>query len=68
MGYRSKNEVDSWRKKCPLKYLKKLSINLNLRQESLRKIEQSIDNKIDHSYEEALKDDFPKFSEIKTYI
>jgi TPP-dependent pyruvate/acetoin dehydrogenase alpha subunit len=68
LGYRSPEEVDEWRNKCPLKFMKNFLIGEKISIEHILKHERLIDDKIIRAYEVAVKEDFPVFEEIKDFV
>lgn len=69
IGYRTEEEYLNWKRKDPITKLKNLIIkNKILRNEDLKKIEKTINKKINSAFEFANNSPYPKFSEIKNKV
>jgi TPP-dependent pyruvate/acetoin dehydrogenase alpha subunit len=65
LGYRLPNELDDWMKKCPIEQLKlEIKSRNNMGQDSLDKIEQSINEQIEKSFSFARASEFPDQSKL----
>jgi len=62
LGYRKKDEVNKWIKKCPLK-----SIEKKLAKSNLNKIKNNIDNQVLKAFNFAKKSNFPKKNILKKF-
>ena len=69
LGYRSKKEVLSWIKKCPIAFLTRyLSKKKIIQKNKISKIEVNIQKDINNAFEFALKSKFPSRSDLLTNI
>ncbi len=69
LGYRNKEEVDSWEEKCPIKRLKdKMEFEKNISLAFIENIEKQIQNEIKTAFNKALGAPFPNievFNNVK---
>ena len=69
LNYRSKNEINFWKKNCPLKNISKIIKRKKiLTEKNIKKIEKSIDKEIISAFNHAEKSEFPKKSELNKDI
>lgn len=60
LGYRSKEEINMWREKCPIEKLKKkMHLENTLNKRHLKRIEKLIQNEIEVAFQKALQAPFP---------
>jgi len=62
LGYRKKNEVNKWIKKCPLKKIEK-----KIAKNNLDKMKTKIDNQVIKAFNFAKKSNFPKKNILKKF-
>ena len=68
-GYRSKEEVESWMKKCPVKrYQTKLIKQKILSQTLLQAMTQQLKEEVNQAYEKALVSPWPKPGSLLTHV
>jgi len=64
-GYRPKEEVDKWRKKCAIERFGKLLVSENFTDEkTLQKISNEVQNRIDEAFEFGKNSPYPDPSEV----
>lgn len=64
--YRSKEEAEEWKGRCPIKRLKNYLLEHNiLKEEDVRRIEEDLSKKIEEAVEYAKESDFPPVKDIK---
>ena len=69
LNYRNKNEINFWKKKCPLKNISRIIKRQKiLTEKNKKKIEKSIDKEIISAFNHAEKSKFPNKSELNKDI
>ena len=69
LGYRSQEELDHWRAKCPVETLKaKLLKNGGLTEDELVEMEKEIEEEIIDAFNFAKRSPFPEQQELLTHI
>jgi len=68
-GYRSKEEVDSWKEKCPIKLLEKDLININLLDKvKIEEIKLKTEKEMDIAEKFAIESEYPTKEEYLTDV
>ncbi len=68
-GYRSKSEVESWIRKCPIKRLgKKLLRQNTISQKEIRLISEKVEQEAMEAYEKALRSPWPKTRTLLNHV
>ena len=69
VGFRKKELVDKWKKRCPLKMFERLLIKASfLSKTEMKNIYRKIDKQIQEALLFALKSSFPKASELQRNV
>tara|TARA_E500000178_G_scaffold246385_1_gene242936 strand:+ start:719 stop:1672 length:954 start_codon:yes stop_codon:yes gene_type:complete len=65
LGYRSKKQIQYWKNKCPIIYLRSKYKNLN---KKFDKIEKNLDNKVNKIFNKAKKEKYPNKDRLSKNI
>ena len=69
LGYREKNELDKWMKRCPIKRLeKKITLKGLINKNEIKKMEEKINIEIDSAFQYAKGSPFPNVEILNQHI
>jgi TPP-dependent pyruvate/acetoin dehydrogenase alpha subunit len=63
--YRTKEEVEKWKKRCPIKLFKeKLIKEKKMKEREIRELEEDVDRRIKEAFDYAMESPFPEIEEM----
>lgn len=64
-AYRSKEEVEAWKEKCPIKRQRRRLLGMGVREEDLHRIEKDVEDEVGEAIKYALDSPYPSPEELK---
>ena len=63
--YRTKEEIETWKKRCPIKLFKeKLIKEKKMKEREIRELEEDVDRRIKEAFDYAMESPFPEIEEM----